>query len=731
MKNLLTRGDTLGLAVLVFAVSSLSAQEHRPALDVQTATGQTTFHIGERIPLKLTFTSPNDTQYAIAPWNNGRGSEFDFETFDVSPPTGWSDPLATYFAQDFPRTGHGWLWPPLLKSKPVELSLDLNQWVRFDQPGVYRVKVLSHRVCCGGSNIRSNWSALQSNVIELHIVPATPEWQDVTLKAILAKLDRANPSFEGGAADLRYLATPGAIEEMTSRLREGYAFIATECSMGLMGLPVAMRDVAIASMNHRIEEPDFPISPVFFRTMSLLHVSSGSTAESIRQQRQSFDAVLWQNVFSSIPRKEPLARAETVQTLLAFGRNFNTPEIESQMASLLSASFLDLDNRSQIDDLRQRWDLLRSPGFLPTLETLAKLPPRNDGSLGPYSREDLKSAAFKRWYELDPAGARSEILAQIGSAAPSLSAQALAFLTPEPLPQFESLWAEAFVRTTDQQQEEVLGSLLVKFGTGAAKSQMIVKLNEPPRPYSCMSHALALAYLARFSPDDARPLLKREIATGDTECKSSLMRFVSGHATAPVLNEVAVEALNDADPLIVLDALEYLKSYGTKADEKPIWNSYVKWTRAWSGKADLLDHPAPGLHACGEVCTGEALAYALLTNQGWLADQGLISRVLRRCVGKEMCKELKDVASSAAPPYHVTLPDTADPLGISATESYNVAQYAPTSRDLLDAKISQYPPGTSFVLLSAWPLTEDQRKLEDEVQAIFKKNGMSLEKQTN
>jgi hypothetical protein len=53
------------------------------------------------------------------------------------------------------------------------------------------------------------------------------------------------------------------------------------------------------------------------------------------------------------------------------------------------------------------------------------------------------------------------------------------------------------------------------------------------------------------------------------------------------------------------------------------------------------------------------------------------------------------------------------------------------SRDLLEAKVSQYPPGTRFVLFRAWPLTEDQRKLEDKVQAIFVKSGALLEKQTN
>jgi hypothetical protein len=53
MTSLLIRGCTLGLAVLVLAASSLNAREPGAALDVRTATGETTFHIGERIALNM------------------------------------------------------------------------------------------------------------------------------------------------------------------------------------------------------------------------------------------------------------------------------------------------------------------------------------------------------------------------------------------------------------------------------------------------------------------------------------------------------------------------------------------------------------------------------------------------------------------------------------------------------------------------------------------------------
>ena len=182
-------------------------------------------------------------------------------------------------------------------------------------------------------------------------------------------LNSREGSFESARADLKYLATPHAIDEMTYRLRNEKYNFADQCSMGLMGLPPAMRETAIASMNKRIEEPDFPINQWFFSTLSFLHVTPGSDKESIERQREAVNPILWSAIFSAVKRKIPAAKAQTVQTLLGYGRNISTPEVKQQMASLLKLSFLDLDSRSQTDDLRNEWDRLKSPEFLPILQT--------------------------------------------------------------------------------------------------------------------------------------------------------------------------------------------------------------------------------------------------------------------------------------------------------------------------------------------------------------------------
>ena len=462
------------LVVLMLA-ARLCAQELQPTLEVHTATGQTTFHIGERIALKLTFTSPNDTQYKMYQDGFERVAPTSSESFDVSPAAGWVDPLATYYAYYGYDPDTGIIFAvPFLASKPVEGSLDLNQWVRFDKPGVYTVRVKSGRVRDAVYRGHER-PRLQSNAIRLRIIPATPEWQSATLA-------------RGDAADLRYLATPAAIEKMTAQLREVSHGNASR--MGLSGLPDSMRGLAVASMKRRLDEPDYPINAFFVDTMVVLGLSPTSDMDNLRKQERTLRANVLQMILDVAPNKELAARASTVQMLMQT-QNVEAFGAKSQMAALLVDTFPAMDSAGQVAVLRAHWDVLRSPDILPELRKLATQPAKNDVYAAPTLSMALKSAALQRWYEIDPAGAKSEIFAQIGSADPALSAQGVGFLPMDSLPQFEGTWADAFLAAKDQMKQRILGSLLVRFGTGAVSSQMVRKLNETAVPCDPQIYALA------------------------------------------------------------------------------------------------------------------------------------------------------------------------------------------------------------------------------------------------
>jgi hypothetical protein len=166
---------------------------------------------------------------------------------------------------------------------------------------------------------------------------------------------------------------------------------------------------------------------------------------------------------------------------------------------------------------------------------------------------------------------------------------------------------------------------------------------------------VALAYLARFSPDLAWEKFKREVATNDGKCGPDLLRLISELTTAPVLNDVAVDDLSSSHPETVIDAVRYLTAYGRKQDEAPLWRRYVEWTAAYMGKPNLLDKSGPANwdqnFASSEI--GEELENALIRNQGWFADPEFIARVLEKCVGESMCHGLNDAASVAVSPLPV------------------------------------------------------------------------------
>jgi hypothetical protein len=88
-----------------------------------------------------------------------------------------------------------------------------------------------------------------------------------------------------------------------------------------------------------------------------------------------------------------------------------------------------------------------------------------------------------------------------------------------------------------------------------------------------------------------------------------------------------------------------------------------------------------------------------------------------------MCTQLKqiaDQAKSGSGPYPISA------YRSGRNENYQVAQYNLKSLELLEAKIVQFPRGTRFSLTPTSPQNQDQKRLEDEVQTIFEKNGMIL-----
>jgi len=228
-------------------------------------------------------------------------------------------------------------------------------------------------------------------------------------------------------------------------------------------------------------------------------------------------------------------------------------------------------------------------------------------------------------------------------------------------------------------------------------------------------------------PASARPSVERAIAERGQDksaCNRSLSQDIAQYESDSILTQAAIATLNDPDPEVINDAFIYLMSYGDKSCERPLFDRYVAWSRQWSGRESELEaRQAGSLGNWAEIGLGENLASALIANQGWLADDGLISRVSQFCIGKQLCDRVKQMANTAkVEPFPVSA------FKAGSMQNYEIAQYSAKSLELLDAKIAQFPRQSRFVLENYQPDTEDQRHLEDQVKAVFEYRGMILEK---
>ena len=728
---------TLVLAIGCLSLQSLAAQQTKPTLLLRTATDQTTFHIAERVALTLTLTGP-DKKYSIDTASYDRSGRLDIDTFEASPATGWSDPLAQYFSRGT-FTGGGLRGLEMLSPKPVSFTADLNEHIRFDLPGIYTITATSHRVGSTGKTLfpQGSYLTLKSNPVVIHIVPATTEWQAETLRSTLDRLTVPDkqpafaPSSEqrtAAVADLRFLDSPAAIEKLSSSLREDFDnHLMWAAALGLAGVPDSQRDIAIHAMSRRLEQPAFPVSNLFLQIMAQLETSphglesapSEASSDHLPSHLPAFRMV-WELALGGLSRKQGAALASTAETLLCYAPEGETAELKVQMAAIVANNFASLPIDRQMSELEYNWDELSRQPMLPILQALMHRP-QSRASSQIYSAADLNTIILKRWSELDPEGAAREVTAQLASPTAAFSAHSVRSLPGEPQPQFEQGWARDLVESDDDNLQTLLAALLVRFGTGAATTQVETKASSLVGKWACAPQAGALAYVVKFNSDNAASLVRRAMAsTHDTRCYETLFSSVSAYAHGPALNEAAINALQSSNARAAADAAEYLRYFGTEAARQPLLESYRKWNERWASRPGETDTATESGYAISTL--GQKLGEALMANQGWLADPKLVAEIVSRCVGEQMCRELRQLGSEFSSPrpsvsIHTSAPD----------EGYWIGPYRSESWELFEAKLIQFPAGSKFTLIPMFPRNNDQLRLERKAQELFAEHGMTLE----
>jgi hypothetical protein len=343
--------------------------------------------------------------------------------------------------------------------------------------------------------------------------------------------------------------------------------------------------------------------------------------------------------------------------------------------------------------------------------------------------------ALQRWYELDPQTGREAILHEITSPAPRFGADTLGILPDQFLASEQHVIARNYAsarpgvaalpeRPTRAEvlahinryntfarqvaAEKHLASLLFRYATPDVLAEVLPALQERSAKPNCGAQAYMLAFLLKVDPSQATPLLRTAMENrppGYSSCAQTMYMDIGNLIASPLLERFAIEALDDSDLFVAGSALSYLRDHGSAQAEQPVFDRLVSWNAQWRDHVSDLTG-LPGQYGGDNFNTVTRirinphqtdisfciqLVQTLANGHGWIASADRIRQLLPLTLEPAAKGNLMGILSQLREsPIHIYCL-----TGPSFT--FSVAQYQLNSLDDLESKLTQYPPGTSFI----------------------------------
>jgi hypothetical protein len=342
-----------------------------------------------------------------------------------------------------------------------------------------------------------------------------------------------------------------------------------------------------------------------------------------------------------------------------------------------------------------------------------------------YDSLQLSATALQRWYELDPAGARSAVITEISRPRPRFGARILGLLPDKTLPEVDFVLAEHFAASDDLDGKSHLASLIARYATDAILPQIIERLDAKIGKWACGIQDPLLAYLLRVSPVSARPRIEKAIAVRGEEfsaCNHALFQAISEIHYDPILEEIGIKSLNDPDPEVAQTAATMLGKFGSPAAESALRERYASWTEEWTGRENELDKSfAAELDKnVYQIGLGLNLMQALATGKAWLADKAALQRLAQQTKVRRVRHQLDGYVKTWEQEPHTIFIDSSR-FGFHA----RVAQYEFQSVGALKEKLTQFPTGTTFSLVIS-PTDSSAGQTAVELRKLLTTHGILL-----
>jgi hypothetical protein len=577
------------------------------------AGGRTQFHLGELIKVQYELSSDTPGKHRSGDLWYDLSERSRFESFASDRPADSADPLA----------GHWTIWESLyavhvtrrmgswkdLTQNPVLESWDLNDYLRFDRPGRYRIYAVTRHVVSDWSPGRDPYAGgppLASNILELEILPEDPAWSaDQLQHAVDAlPLSAKNPKEHLSAAKaIRFLQTPAALEAMASHYTGADREADSQLLSGLIGYHD--RAAAVARMERQLASPDFAVSRFFLFSLAVMklclaspQLSAGllraADRDTVKRWRHAlFDVLVpyYDRLIPAAEQKSSRARALTVDTL------FHTSALESFDFEKLPLS------AEQVESLRVR-ELAILPD-LPPYEQFDRI--ANFGWAKNFPPEQVLPV-LRKIYE-HPAGemagnieqTRKYVLKDVNAISPdetqkllaqataephaALRAQDVSGLSMTPSPELDNLLITKLEGRRTEEMKSV-APLIGQFATPAVLARVRAIYEVEKEAWPCDIESGLLAYFLRVDPDYAASVLPAAAAFVASRprvtCRRpTLLGAISELYYSPAVEQAIIAQLDDPTPGPVQDAVETLRQHPSAPATAALLARFRKFHEEW------------------------------------------------------------------------------------------------------------------------------------------------------
>ena len=616
------------LSALAFIALSAFDETHQKELaanppDIHfvlaTADGQRRFHPGETIPITLSFSSDSPDKYEVSTASFNRTGRVSSEDFTVDRADA-VDPLAQYYgAAILAVFSVAPVSKPVLISEPVRIQLFLNDWLRFDKPGVYRLFLKSHRLRLIESGDPTVPFAAVSNILEIEITPLDTAWQSAALATVRANLDSSDSeaAFKADRA-LKDLGTAEALHLLLQRAAKNAHVFPT---VPLVRSPD--RQAAIREIDAWLTDPGeaFDLWPVTLRAYfdyvqrypeplvpataaRLLAFDLKPLQPELEKRLNEFEqmtSAAAARLISSLAAKDPAVRKECILVIgqlapdEAKAAGLIEPDDYGLTRTELLASFDSFSAERKSALLSQGWDLVSGPEMLPSLRKIlnhappAIVPPFLLTDASPGTLEEL---ALYRLKQLAPEEEKNVLLDDVTRPKPRFGSADLHELPAQDVPKADTALAANLKADPETAFSAV--PLAAKFGTRRLLHTMLALYEGLVR--SCFADEWFVAYFARVDAEQGKRILAEAMAERENRgCFHSLLSSVSAISWNAVVEQQAINTLTDPDEEAAANAAYTLAQFGGKN----VLFQALEYAQAW-----VVDPPLANRLA--GLCTDDA-----------------------------------------------------------------------------------------------------------------------------